>query len=89
MQGAVPPKKGKMRRQLAQLLRGKKKEAKQSHSCRHTRGRPRRAANPRVLLLQSSLPQCLAKAKAPNSPVALMRPRVSQMLGIETNYAAQ
>ena len=89
MQGADPPKKGKMRRQLAQLLRGKKKEAKHSLSCRHLRGRPRRVANPRALLLLSSLPQCLAKAKAPNPPVALMGPRASQMLGIGTKYAAQ
>ena len=88
MQGAESPKKGKMRRQLARLLRGKKKGAKGSLSCRHIRGRPRRVANARALLLLSFLPQCLAKAKAPNSSLARMRPRVSQVLGIETNYAA-
>ena len=77
-----------MRRQLAPLLRGTKREAKKSLSRRHIRGRPRRVANPRALLLLSSLPQCLAKAKAPNSSLALMGPRVSQVLGIETNYAA-
>ena len=88
MQGAESPKKGKMRRQLARLLRGKKKGAKRSLSCRHIRGRPRRAANPRVLPLVSALPRGLAKVEAHNSALVLMGPRVSQMLGIEITYAA-